>query len=47
MGLPPGPLVAKTLQAIEAAWIEEGFPDAARQREMAAQMVDAVLTGLN
>ena len=47
MGLPPGPLVAKTLQAIEAAWIEEGFPDAARQRALAAQMVDAVLTGLD
>jgi len=47
MGLPPGPLVAKTLQAIEAAWIEEGFPDAARQREMAEQAVNAVLADLN
>ncbi len=43
MGLPAGPLVAKTLQAIEAAWIEEDFPDAARQRALAIQMVNAVL----
>lgn len=43
MGLPAGPLVAKTLQAIEAAWIEEDFPDAARQRALATQMVNAVL----
>jgi poly(A) polymerase len=47
MGLPPGPLVAKTLQAIEAAWIQEDFPGAARQRELAVQMVNAVLTELN
>ena len=47
MGLPAGPLVAKTLQALEAAWIEENFPDAARQREMATQMVNAVLADLN
>jgi poly(A) polymerase len=47
MGLPAGPLVAKTLQAIEAAWIEEDFPDAARQREMAVQMVNAALAGVN
>jgi poly(A) polymerase len=47
MGLPPGPIVAKTLQAIEAAWIEEGFPDAARQREMAEQAVNAVLADFN
>jgi poly(A) polymerase len=43
MGLPAGPLVAKTLQAIEAAWIQEGFPDAARQRALADEMVDAAL----
>ena len=47
MGLPAGPLVAKTLQAIEAGWIEEDFPDAARQREMAVQMVNAALAGDN
>jgi poly(A) polymerase len=43
MGLPAGHLVAKTLQAIEAAWIQEGFPDASRQRVLATQMVDAAL----
>ena len=43
MGLPAGPLVAKTLQAIEAAWIQEGFPDATRQRALAVEMVDASL----
>jgi poly(A) polymerase len=47
MGLPAGPVVAKTLQAIEAAWISEGFPDAARQRELAVQAVNAVLSGLD
>ncbi len=29
-GLVPGPAVARTLKAIEAQWIAEGFPDAAR-----------------
>jgi poly(A) polymerase len=43
MGLPAGPLVAKTLQAVEAAWIEADFPDAARQRALATQMVNAAL----
>ena len=47
MGLPPGPLVAKTLQAIEAAWIQEDFPDAARQRELAVQGVNAALADRN
>jgi poly(A) polymerase len=47
MGLPAGPLVAKTLQAIEAAWIEENFPDAARQGALAVQAVNAVLADLN
>ena len=47
MGLPAGRLVAKTLQAIEARWINEDFPDAARQRELAAQAVNAVLSGLD
>jgi poly(A) polymerase len=47
MGLPAGPLVAKTLQAIEAAWIQEDFPDTTRQRELAVQTVNAVLAGLN
>ncbi|WP_395619404.1 CCA tRNA nucleotidyltransferase [Sphingorhabdus sp.] len=43
MGLPAGPMVAKTLQAVEAAWIEADFPDAARQRALATQMVNAAL----
>lgn len=47
MGLPAGPLVAKTLQAIETSWITEDFPDAARQRELATEMVNAVLADLN
>lgn len=46
MKLPAGPLVAKTLQAIEAAWIQEDFPDATRQRELAIEMVNAALAGL-
>jgi poly(A) polymerase len=44
MGLPAGRLVAKTLQAIEAAWIDEGFPDIQRQNELASQTVHAVLS---
>jgi hypothetical protein len=36
-------MVAKTLQAVEAAWIEADFPDAARQRALATQMVNAAL----
>ena len=44
MGLPAGPLVAKTLQAIEADWISEDFPNAARQRELAIQTVNAALS---
>lgn len=29
-GITAGPLVARTLQAVEARWVAEGFPDAAR-----------------
>jgi poly(A) polymerase len=47
MGLPAGPVVAKTLQAIETSWVAEDFPDAARQRELAVQAVNAVLSGLD
>lgn len=46
IGMPAGPLVAKTLQAIEATWIQEDFPDAARQHELAIEMVNAALAGL-
>jgi poly(A) polymerase len=44
LGLTAGPLVAKTLQAIEAAWIDEGFPDIQRQNELASQTVHAALS---
>jgi hypothetical protein len=37
-------LIAKTLQAIEAAWIDEGFPDIQRQNELASQTVHAALS---
>jgi hypothetical protein len=40
-------VVAKTLQAIETSWVAEDFPDAARQRELAIQAVNAVLSGLD
>lgn len=42
-GLTAGPLVAKTLRAIEAAWIEDGFPAAHRQREIADQLSEEAL----
>jgi poly(A) polymerase len=44
LGLKAGPLVAKTLQAIEAAWIDEGFPDIKRQNELASQTVNTALS---
>lgn len=34
LGLKAGPAVAATLKAIEAQWIAEGFPDAARAEEI-------------
>jgi poly(A) polymerase len=39
LGLPRGPGVAATLAAVEARWIAEGFPPAARARELAAEAV--------
>lgn len=44
MGLPTGPLIAITLQAIETVWIAENFPNATRQRELALQAVKTVLS---
>lgn len=38
-GIKAGPKVAQTLQAIEARWIDEGFPGADR----VAQLLDAEL----
>jgi poly(A) polymerase len=44
LGLPAGPLVAKTLQAVEAGWVSEDFPPAARQTELARQLVAEALS---
>jgi poly(A) polymerase len=43
-GLMAGPLVAKTLQAVEKRWVEEGFPDGARANEIADQLTTAALS---
>jgi poly(A) polymerase len=44
MGLDAGPLVARTLQAVERQWIAEGFPKTARIRAIANQAVAAALS---
>ena len=41
MGLAEGPDVARTLRAVEDAWVAEGFPDAARVRAIARAAIDA------
>lgn len=46
MGLPAGRLVAKSLQAVETAWIEEGFPPVGRQRELAIQAINIALSAI-
>lgn len=46
MGLPAGPLVAQSLQAVETAWIEEGFPPETRQRELAIQAINTALSAI-
>jgi poly(A) polymerase len=43
-GLPPGPLVAKTLKVAEQQWIDENFPDAARVDAIADQCVVEMLS---
>ena len=44
MGLPPGPVVAKTLQAVEREWMEQGFAsDPAAVRSLARAHVDQAL----
>jgi poly(A) polymerase len=44
MGLEPGPVVARTLQAIEREWAQAGFPeDSAAQRATARRHVDQAL----
>ncbi len=42
-GLIAGPVVAKTLKAIEAAWIAEDFPDNTRVAELTDQLVAGAL----
>ncbi|HQS11877.1 MAG TPA: CCA tRNA nucleotidyltransferase [Sphingorhabdus sp.] len=44
MGLPAGPLVAKTLQELEAIWVAEDFPVSDRQSELALQLVEAAMS---
>jgi len=44
LGLPAGPLVASTLQAIEAQWIAEDFPTSDRLQDLAARAVAAALS---
>jgi poly(A) polymerase len=46
-GLTAGPLVAKTLKAVEQQWIAEGFPDAARANAIADQCVADMLSAKN
>jgi poly(A) polymerase len=44
MGLEPGPVVARTIQAIEEEWLRAGFPaDKAAARAMARRHVDQAL----
>lgn len=44
MGLTAGPVVAKTMQALEDEWIAAGFPaDKAAVRTMARRLVDQLL----
>ena len=44
MGLNAGPVVAKTLQAIEALWIARGFPDQSTLAEITTQSVAEALS---
>ena len=43
MGLPKGPIVAKTLHELTTAWCEAGFPAAEKVRELARSHVDQAL----
>ena len=42
-GLRAGPVVAKTLQAIERLWVAEDFPESQRAWEIADQLVSEAL----
>jgi poly(A) polymerase len=46
-GLIAGPVVAKTLQAAEQLWVEEGFPNEARANAIADQCVATMLSDKN
>lgn len=43
MGLSAGPVVAATLQAVERQWVKESFPEEARVREIAEELVTQAL----
>lgn len=43
MGLPPGPIVAQTLQAVETTWVDSGFPPRDAVRAVARQLVTSAL----
>ena len=45
MGLTAGPEVARTLQAVERAWVEAGFPNREAARAIARAMVGEALAG--
>lgn len=44
MGLPAGPIIAQTLQAIEAQWIADDFPATERLQQLATDAVAAALS---
>jgi poly(A) polymerase len=46
-GLSAGPLVARTLQAVERQWIAESFPEETRATEIADQLVAEALSSKN
>ncbi len=46
LGLTAGPVVAKTLKEIEAAWIGEGFPGSKRTAELTGQFVAGALLAI-
>ncbi len=43
-GLPAGPIIAKTLQSIEARWIENGFPFGAELDAITDQLIAGALS---
>ncbi|HET8613570.1 MAG TPA: CCA tRNA nucleotidyltransferase, partial [Sphingomonas sp.] len=43
LGLKPGPVVARTLQAVETRWIEQGFPEREAVEALAREAVAAAL----